>query len=265
MNSTYRRITVKNSGRARWLAALLLVLGCSYFLHMKGIAMPAPENDRYIRDLTMTSKFCPADFMPDGDLSKKVWRNAPRVKFDHDRMGHIHFPQSAMEVASVWTPDYVYFAYRCKYETLNTFEGEDPAKERTLLWSRDVVEVFINPQPDRMKHYYELEVAPNNQWVDLLIDLSNGWFSDMGWNSHFDHATKIDAQRHLWFTEMRIPVKSMEASAIRPGDTWRLNLYRLDGPGDDSTRRFLCWSPLPPGGNKSFHQPASFGIIEFVK
>jgi hypothetical protein len=264
MNGTCRRIIVKNSGRLRWLAALLLVLGCSYILPVKGIAKPAPKNGGYIRDITITSKFCPADFMPDGDLSKKAWRHAKPVKFDHDRMGHIHFPQSAMEVASVWTPDYVYLAYRCKYDTLTVYEGEDPAKERKLLWLRDVVEVYINPHPERLKHYYELEVSPTNQWIDILIDLSNGWYSDMGWDSHFDHATKIDAPHHLWMTEMRIPVKSLEGNRIQPGNKWRLNFSRLDGPGDDSTRRFLCWSTLPPG-DTSLHQPVAFGIIKFVK
>jgi hypothetical protein len=63
---------------------------------------------------------------------------------------------------------------------------------------------------------------------------------------------------------MRIPVKSMMVDAIRPGAEWRLNLYRADGPGDDTQRRFMCWSPLP-GPSESFHQPASFGIIKFVK
>ena len=35
-----------------------------------------PENSQYIRNLTMTSKFLAADFVPDGDLSKKVWKEA---------------------------------------------------------------------------------------------------------------------------------------------------------------------------------------------
>jgi hypothetical protein len=52
---------------------------------------------------------------------------------------------------------------------------------------------------------------------------------------------------------------------MKPGMEWRINLYRADGKGGDSQRRFLSWSPLPPGTKLSFHQPASFGIIRFVK
>ena len=38
-----------------------------------------PEKSHYIRNLTMISKFLAADFTPDGNLSKKVWKDARRV------------------------------------------------------------------------------------------------------------------------------------------------------------------------------------------
>jgi hypothetical protein len=244
--------------------APLLVLASLHLSSQEGGAQVLAENSQYIRNLSMTSKFTPADFVPDGNLSKKVWKDAPRISFDQDRFGHVHFPDSEVQVASLWTPGYVYFAYWCKYRFLNIYAGEDPAKERWELWNRDVVEAFINPQPERFPHYYEFEVAPNNQWIDLEIDLTKTPFNDAGWDSHFEHATKVDAARKVWSVEMRIPVRSMKVDAIHTGDEWRLNLYRADGPGHDTQRRFMCWSALPAGPNKSFHQPASFGIIKFV-
>jgi hypothetical protein len=224
-----------------------------------------PENSPYIRNLTMTSKFLAADFVPDGNLSKKVWKDAVHVTMDRDRFGETRLPDFEVQVASLWTPGYVYFAYRCRYESLNIYPGEDPAKERWELWDRDVVEAFINPQPERFRHYYEFEVAPNNQWIDLEIDLTKKPMADAAWDSHFEHATKLDPEHKVWVMEMRIPVKSMNAHPIQPGDEWRLNLYRCDGPGHDEQRRFMSWSALPPGHDGSFHQPASFGIIKFVK
>jgi hypothetical protein len=246
------------------LIAPLLVLASLQLLTQEGGAQAVVENGQYIRNLTMTSKFTRADFVPDGNLSKKVWKDAPRIRFDQDRFGLTHFPDSEVQVASLWTPGYVYFAYWCKYRALNIYAGEDPAKERWELWNRDVVEAFINPQPERFLHYYEFEVAPNNQWIDLEIDLAKTPFNDAGWDSHFEHATKVDAEGKVWSVEMRIPAASMRVNAIHAGDEWRLNLYRADGPGDDTQRRFICWSALPAGTNKSFHQPASFGIIKFV-
>ena len=247
------------------LIASLLVFASLHLLPQEGGAQAVPENGQYIRNLSMTSKFTPADFVPDGNLSKRVWKDASRIKLDQDRFGHDHFPDSEVQVASLWTPGYVYFAYWCKYRSLNIYAGEDPAKERWELWNRDVVEAFINPQPERFLHYYEFEVAPNNQWIDLEINLAKTPMNDASWDSHFEHATYVDAERKVWSAEMRIPVGSMKVNSIHAGDEWRLNLYRADGPGDDAQRRFMCWSALPAGPNKSFHQPASFGIIKFVR
>jgi hypothetical protein len=62
---------------------------------------------------------------------------------------------------------------------------------------------------------------------------------------------------------MRIPVKAMGVESVRPDSEWRLNFYRADGPGDDTRRRFMCWSTIPEG--RTFHVPTRFGILRFVK
>lgn len=243
----------------------LLALAGLFVLHSTGAGQLTPLATGYLHDLTLTSKFIAKDFTPDGDLSKRVWKGAARVRYDNEVRAEKAFPDSETQVASLWTPDYLYLGYRCKYRSLNVYEGEDIGKERFGLWIKDTAEAFINPQPERISHYYEFEVAPNNQWVDLEIDVSRKFEGNVHWDSNFEHATKIDAKHHVWTAEMKIPVKSMGATALQPGTLWRLNLYRLDGLGDDPQRRFFAWSPLPPGNNHSFHQPASFGIIKFVR
>ncbi len=223
------------------------------------------EKSPYTSNLQIQSRFSPKDFEPDGNLEKKIWERAEWVEFDHDMAGQPHYPQAATRVASVWTATSVYFAFRCKYSTLNVYEGEDPLPERWELWNRDVVEVFANPEPERVNHYYEFEVAPNNQWIDLEIDKDKDPFNDAKWDSHFAHATRIDAKRRVWTCEMRIPVSAITSrpAAVRPGTEWRINFFRADGPGDDSVRRFLSWSTIPEG--KTFHVPTRFGIIRFEK
>ena len=217
----------------------------------------------YTSNVRIVSKFSPEDFAPDGDLQKEAWKTADWVRFDHDMSGQKHYPQSATEVATVWTPHYVYFAYRCKYSVLDLFEDADPAVEKWELWNRDVVEVFLNPQPGRVSHYYEFEVSPNNLWIDLEINKDQSPFNDASWDSGFDHATHIDPAHHIWTCEMRIPVASMGAKDISAGTEWRLNLFRADGLGADSQRRFLSWSAIPTG--VTFHVPTRFGIIQFAK
>ncbi len=217
----------------------------------------------YTSTLTITSKFSPEDFVPDGNLEKKVWKDAEWVRFDHDMKGQKEYPLAETEVSTFWTSTHVYFAYRSKYTTLNIYEGEDPARERWELWNRDVVEVFINPTPERVNHYFEFEVAPNNQWIDLEIDKDKTPFNDAGWDSHFKHAARIDRANHVWTVEMGIPFAAMGVREVPQGGAeWRLNFYRADGQGDSSQRRFLCWSPIPEG--KTFHVPTRFGIIRFA-
>lgn len=217
----------------------------------------------YLSSVAIISGFSRKDFVPDGDLKKKAWVKAKWIRFDHDMSGRLHYPEADTRVAALWTEKFVYFAFKCKYSALNVYEGEDASKERWELWNRDVAEVFINSQPERVSHYYEFEVAPNNQWIDLEIDKTKTPFNDASWDSHFDHAARVDSKKHVWICEMRIPVTSMGVSAMQPNMEWRLNFYRADGLGDDTQRRFMAWSIIPEGN--SFHQPAYFGIIKFLK
>lgn len=218
----------------------------------------------YSSSLVIQSSFISEDFLPDGDVSKVIWQQAEWVRFDHDSSARKNHPEAETQVASLWTPTYLYFAFRCKYSTLNLYEGEDPAKEQWGLWDRDVVEVFLNPEPARVNHYYEFEVAPNNLWIDLEIDLDKKPFNNASWNSHFEHATWLDPKNRVWTCEMRIPVRSMGVPVMRPKMEWRVNFYRADGLGDNTQRRLLCWSPVL-GEKPNFHVPSRFGIIRFVE
>ena len=219
-----------------------------------------PPQQSYSSDLQLFAKRGPADFSPDGDLSKAAWKHANAVKFNHDASGKSHYPEVSTRVASIWTETHIYFAFWARYDSMNVYEGEDPAVERWQLWDRDVVEVFLNPQPERVNHYYEFEVAPNNQWVDLEIDKTKEPFNNASWNSGFEHATRINANNHIWTTEIRIPISSMNVTAMRPGIDWRANFFRAAGKGDDEHRKFLAWSIIPEG--KTFHVPTRFGILK---
>src|SRR6185437_2653660 len=210
------------------------------------------------------SQFSEVDVVPDGDLGKKFWSSAKRVHFDEAAFTREKYPKAETMVASRWTAHYLYLAFWCHYQTLNVYQGENPATERWGLWEKDVAEVFINPQPERPLHYYEFEIAPTNQWIDLEIDLGNHPFNDWKWNSGFEHATKIDSVHHVWTAEMRIPVRSMKVERIRANAEWKLNFYRNDGPGSEDERRKLSWSPVPKKVPVLFHQPASFGTIRFA-
>ena len=225
--------------------------------------MSTPPPVPYTSNALLTSQHVAHDFVPDGNLDGGVWRLVPRVTFDHNYTGEKRYPALQTEVASLWSEKYVYFAFWCKYHEINVYKGEDPAKERWGLWERDVVEVFLNPRPERVNHYYEFEVAPNNQWIDLEIDLDKKPFNEAGWNSGFEHVVRVDARHHLWMCEIRIPLSALKAR-IAPGTEWRGNFYRAEGTGTDEQRSLLAWSPVV-AGPQAFHNPRRFGIIRFLR
>ena len=224
---------------------------------------PGQNDNSYLSSSETVATYSPNDFTPDGDLSKAVWKRAKWVEFDHDPTGKTEHPAIKTRVAALWSDRYIYFAFSGHFESLNVYEGEDISKERWELWNRDVVEVFLNPRPERITHYYEFEVAPNNQWIDLEIEKTKTPFNDASWNSGFEHATKIDEKNHLWLTEMRIPLSAVGVQKIHDGDQWRVNFFRAAGHGGDEKRTFLAWSSIPQGG--TFHVPNRFGILRFVK
>jgi alpha-galactosidase len=204
-----------------------------------------------------------SDFHIDGNLNKKVWKGAKWSEFDHAASGMTRHPEALTSVAAAWTEKFIYFAFSCHYDVLNTYEGEDISKERWELWNRDVAEIFLNPEPQRITHYYEFEVAPNNQWIDLEIEKKKTPFNDAAWNSDFEHATRIDKENHIWVAELRIPLHSMKVDSVRAGQRWRVNFCRATGKGTDDQRKFLAWSIIPDGN--TFHVPARFGILALVK
>jgi hypothetical protein len=224
---------------------------------------PAQNDNQYLSSSEIVATYLSSDFVPDGNLSKAAWKKAKWVEFDHDPTGKTENPLIETRVAAMWSDRYIYFAFGGRYESLNVYEGEDISKERWELWNRDVVEVFLNPRPERISHYYEFEVAPNNQWIDLEIDKTKTPFNDAAWNSGFEHATKIDEKNHEWMTEMRIPLSAVGVDRIHNGDEWRVNFFRAAGHGGDEKRTFLAWSSIPQGG--TFHVPNRFGILRFAK
>lgn len=202
------------------------------------------------------------DFIPDGNSEKPTWAGAQQVLFHCDAFRRSAHPELETFVASVWTPQHLYLLYRCRYVTLHTYEDENPIPERWELWNRDVVETFIAPSGVADTHYYEFELAPNNQWLDLEIFIhKDATPRQNNWNSGFLHATRVDRARKMWIAEMRIPVQAMGIKQIDSDSAWRINFCRCDGLGSD--RRLLSWCRLS-ADNHSFHQPAFFGTLRFA-
>jgi Carbohydrate family 9 binding domain-like len=245
-------------------AMVCVVLGIPCLGLQMGNSSPnQPAAKAEMHHPVIVSTFSPRDIRPDGELNKPFWLTARRVSFDQAGFTRTPYPQSETRLASRWTREYLYLAFWCHYQSLNIFNGEDPKAERWGLWDKDVVEAFIAPDPARPSNYFEFEVAPNNQWIDLEIDLTRRPFNNAQWNSGFEHATRIDTGRHVWTSEWRIPLTALTRPGISPEGVWRINFYRSDGAAPH--RRDMSWGALPRQlPQSSFHQPDSFGILRFA-
>jgi Carbohydrate family 9 binding domain-like len=211
--------------------------------------------------MIVSASFSDIDFVPDGDLDKGVWCARQRVKFYRDPFAGIEYPEIETAVSILWTREYLYLGFWCRYEALHLFAPGEQCAEGSELWTRDVVEAFISPEESRESHYFEIEVSPDNRALELDILFEGKVIHKRAWQSGFDHATQVNSEAKIWTAEMRIPIRSMGAQIV-PGVDWRINFFRADGVGSDEQRSLLSWAPLQIA-NRSFHQPESFGILRF--
>jgi Carbohydrate family 9 binding domain-like len=227
----------------------------------------------YTSDAQLEAKRATVDFALDGNVDKKLWKRANWVEFIHNMAGNANYPEQATRVASLWTDGYVYFAFSCRYDVLNVFEGEDVSKEKWELWNRDVVEIFLNPQPERQLHYYEFEVAPNNRWIDLEITRGEKPNHDPSWNSGFQHATRVDARHHIWTSrKSHLAQNGVQTSSVPEEKAptlselfWRGAPSRKVGPSMPPAGSEFCgWlsdGPLPSSGCRPRPAPRTVSAI----
>jgi hypothetical protein len=202
----------------------------------------------------------------DGQLNERAWRQAPPA-------GDFHFnwwksgEREQTEARLVWDDDYLYAAYFChdKHISAKVTERHGPVS------LDDCVELFVSPNPARIKNCYGLEIN--------AIGTMLGWRkSDDGktmvrWvpqglryrTSFHGLAVKRDSTPDAhWILEMAVPWSSFKDDAAhtppRDDDRWRLNLNRSGGV---TNPQYSTWSPVnTPTPN--FHVPESFGWVRFV-
>ncbi len=198
------------------------------------------------------------------DPTSVVWKKASAAWISKDCTRVLDYPDLSTEVKGFWTDTHLYLLFNCPYRKLNLFLPAQPGKDRDKLWDRDVVEMFLGDDWKNIRHYREFEIAPTGDWVDLAIDLDK---QDNGesWNSGWQTQARIDEKARRWYAAARIPLSSVSSFRVKAGTRWRMNLYRIDGEGPDSQRRFLCWQPTCVVNRDPNHVPEAFGTLIFEK
>jgi hypothetical protein len=150
--------------------------------------------------------------------------------------------------------------------------GFDPALPDPYLWTKDAVEVMIDPDGDGDNlDYYEIQVGPQNLVFDSAFDAYNlprepdGPYGHQEWSANLQSAVQLqgtldDAREDDGYVvEMAIPWASLskaKRTPPNPEDTWRMNFYAMQNNGG------VAWSPILGQGN--FHKASRFGRVRFA-
>jgi hypothetical protein len=134
------------------------------------------------------------------------------------------------------------------------------------LWHEEVVEVFLQADT-RVPNYIELEVNPLGTLLDIYLLDRRKNLPYESWNSAgLRWAVRVDGSvdgrpgDRGWSCEIALPLEDVATAPHlppRPGDRWRMNLYRVESRPEALG---LAWSPTMEG---DFHVPSMFGEITF--
>lgn len=212
----------------------------------------------------------PAGVVIDGAISEKEWGGAPLVAGFTDALQPERSTKQPTTAKLMWDDRYLYIAFDCAdsdiWSTITKHDGP--------LCTEDVVEVFVDPE-GQGRHYWEIEVSPRNVVTDLMIPRggAQGWSGNLlrydvmgiltgvGVIGTLDNRADRDER---WSVEMAIPWSDFAGRRVnvppRDGDSWRLNLFRIDHPGPtEAEAQYLSWSKSPG----VFHEPRNFGVVTF--
>ena len=182
------------------------------------------------------------------------WKLASAIRFSHDWQGRNPDPARETQARVLWSDAILYIRFDCSYRDIYVFPDSDPNGRRNELWDRDVAEVFLQPDPSRIRYYREFEISPNGMWIDL--DIFPGGLSDL--KSGVQRSVWLDQASHTWAAELAIPLRALTAN-FDPKAVWRINFYRIEGR---DPRTYLAWQPTN-SPEPNFHVPEAFGTLGF--
>ena len=170
-------------------------------------------------------------------------------------------PGRHFDARMLWSEEHLYVRFDARQAEPHVMSAQPNLISKSLgLWDRDVVEIFIAPDANEPRRYFEFEAAPTGEWVDLAIDLTSGTReTDVEYSSGMQTASRLGDGRIV--TAIKIPWNAL-GRCPDAGDVWMGNLFRCVGRAPD--RGYLAWCPtqteLP-----NFHVPERFGDLEFVR
>lgn len=194
-------------------------------------------------------------------LDDELWKSAETVNIVSYWSGETAPAGRSFNARLLWSETALYVRFEARQtEDLVVSEKPDIERKTRGLWDRDVCEIFIAPDRNAPNKYYEFEIAPTGEWIDLGITvLPEKRETDWDYSSGMTSAVRIGDKSVVM--AMKIPWKALGRTP-KTGDVWLGNLFRC--VGKDPTRGYLAWRPTKTK-EPAFHHPEAFGKFEFVK
>lgn len=198
---------------------------------------------------------------PIDNLGAPIWNKASDVNVTEYWSGK-PAPRGRHFIARLlWSKNALYVRFEANQtERLIVNDKPDLTKKARGLWDRDVCEIFIAPNKAVRNKYFEFEIAPTGEWMDLGITVTpTKRKTDLDYVSRMQAAAKIEKGKVVM--AIKVPWKAL-AKTPKAGDIWLGNLFRC--VGKDPTRGYLSWQATRTR-TPNFHVPERFGEFEFTK
>ncbi|MEO5859344.1 MAG: carbohydrate-binding family 9-like protein [Pyrinomonadaceae bacterium] len=195
------------------------------------------------------------------DPSSDTWNFAEQVSISTYWNGDEAPDGRHFAVRFLWTDSALYVRFEANQAEPFIVAANPDVNEKAMnLWDRDVVEIFVAPDRNEPRKYFEFEAAPTGEWLDIALDSTSGErISDWDYASGMEAAAKIERDQVI--IAIKIPWTAF-GKQPKEGDVWLGNLLRC--VGKDPDRGYLAWSPTMTE-QPNFHVPERFGEFHFVK
>ena len=195
------------------------------------------------------------------ELDSKFWEKAKQVVIDRYWSGENAPKDRRFKAKLVWSDTALYVRFEANQaEPLVVSETPNLKSKTKGLWDRDVCEIFLAPNKAEFRKYFEFEIAPNGEWIDLEIyQKPDERITVWDYTSGMQTATRVEKDK--FSAAIKIEWQAF-GKTPKAGEVWLGNIFRCVGAG--ATRGYLAWQPTRTK-EPSFHVPERFGDLEFIK
>jgi hypothetical protein len=195
------------------------------------------------------------------ELDNKAWKSAKEIEVSQYWNGEKAPKGRHFDTQLLWSDTALYVRFETeRKEPLVVSEKPNLETKTRGLWDRDVCEIFLAPRKDDFRRYFEFEIAPNGEWIDLgIYQKPDERITDWDYNSGMKSAARIEKNKVI----MAIKIE-WKAFGVTPkaGDIWLGNILRA--MGSEPNRGYLTWQPTMTE-QANFHVPEKFGEFLFEK